>query len=624
MSVSLTQPTDATSAPGKRTYFWTYLAATPLLSLLIWLLTTLTMTLPLVFGLIIREFLDTLSATGQGDPVDPDTLRYVAMLVSLYLLARIGVQLLEVGSAGSSAYQYYILEYLTRRNLLRTLLQASGFTAPVGSGEVVNRFEGDTEAIAESVYQTTYGTGFVVSTAVTFWVLVSISVPLALLAFVPAVLSVLLMHAMGGRIEGYHREARTSSEQVSGLLTQMLSGVQAIKVAGAEKTTVRRFDQLSEARSIAATRDAVFNSIVRSANETTALITIGLLLLFAAGYMRTGALSVGDLALFISYVALGGGQIEELVGWIQDVLRDLRQSDVSMQRLYELVPASDRMKLLDTCSANLRGEPESLTANAIAGVEPLRELRVTGLTMQPDDATGGIVDIDLSVAKGEFVVVTGRVGSGKSLLLETLLGLRPRAGGEIRWNDRPIDDPAAFFVPPHAAYTPQTPRLFSDTMEENILMGLGQGDKVTGWQGDKGMEDALTKAIYEAVLEEDVAQLADGLATVVGPRGVKLSGGQVQRTAAARMFVRKPELLIFDDLSSALDVETEQTLWNRLFAAEAGRPTCLVVSHRRAALQRADKIIVLVDGRVEDTGTLDELLVRSAEMPRLWQVESRE
>ncbi len=395
------------------------------------------------------------------------------MLVFLYLLARIGVQLLEVGSAGSSAYQYYILEYLTRRNLLRTLLQATGFTAPVGSGEVVNRFEGDTEAIAESVYQTTYGTGFVVSTAVTFWVLVSISVPLALLAFVPAVLSVLLMHAMGGRIEGYHREARTSSEQVSGLLTQMLSGVQAIKVAGAEKTTVRRFDQLSEARSIAATRDAVFNSIVRSANETTALITIGLLLLFAAGYMRTGALSVGDLALFISYVALGGGQIEELVGWIQDVLRDLRQSDVSMQRLYELVPASDRMKLLDTCSANLRGEPESLTANAIAGVEPLRELRVTGLTMQPDDATGGIVDIDLSVAKGEFVVVTGRVGSGKSLLLETLLGLRPRAGGEIRWNDRLIDDPAAFFVPPHAAYTPQTPRLFSDTMEENILMGLG-------------------------------------------------------------------------------------------------------------------------------------------------------
>lgn len=361
---------------------------------------------------------------------------------------------------------------------------------------------------------------------------------------------------------------------------------------------------------------------MRSANETTALITIGLLLLFAAGYMRTGALSIGDLALFISYVALGGGQIEELVGWIQDVLRDLRQGDVSMQRLYELVPAADRMKLLDISQANLRGETESLTTNVSAGMEPLRELRVTGLTMQPGDANGGIVNIDLNLAKGEFVVITGRVGSGKSLLLETLLGLRPSAGGEIRWNDRVVDDPAAFFVPPQAAYTPQTPRLFSDTMAENILMGLGEDDRVTGSQGDMAGEDAVALAIYAAVLEDDVAQLEDGLETVVGPRGVKLSGGQVQRTAAARMFVRKPELLIFDDLSSALDVETEQTLWNRLFAAGTDRPTCLVVSHRRAALQRADKIIVLKDGRVEDTGTLDELLTRSAEMHRLWRSDS--
>src|SRR5690606_17673696 len=151
------------------------------------------------------------------------------------------------------------------------------------------------------------------------------------------------------------------------------------------------------------------------------------------------------------------------------------------------------------------------------------------------------------------------------------------------WNGEVVTDAGNFFTPPRCAYTAQVPRLFSNTLRNNILLGMNKTD------------DEIYEAAKLAVMDRDLEQLDDDLETMVGARGVKLSGGQMQRTAAARMFIRQPELIVFDDLSSALDVETERQLWGRIF--ESGNEmTCVVVSHRRPLLRRADHIIVLKDG----------------------------
>ena len=172
----------------------------------------------------------------------------------------------------------------------------------------------------------------------------------------------------------------------------------------------------------------------------------------------------------------------------------------------------------------------------------------------------------------------GPVGAGKTSLLRALIGLVAIDAGDVRWNGTSIEDRAAFFVPPQCAYVAQVPRLFAESLADNLRLGHDLSD------------DDVAAGITFAAFDRDVADLSTGLDTVVGARGVRLSGGQVQRAAGARAMAHRPELLVLDDLTSALDVDTELVMWERLAASGF---TVLAASNRPVALARADRVVEL-------------------------------
>jgi ABC-type multidrug transport system fused ATPase/permease subunit len=382
--------------------------------------------------------------------------------------------------------------------------------------------------------------------------------------------------ALGSPVAGRSAAAASAARARFGRsLVSALDSIRTVKLAAATPSVHAHLRHVDHGRVDAAVHEHRVQALL--AGVPVVLVQVGVVTAWAVhvagGWgLATALLVAGAVNGFDWFGRVAGAVITEAPG--------VRAWQVATSRF---AGGRDLMELPEGLDLVSGAAPAATRGDS----DRLEQLDLVGLTAVHDDGTLGASEVDLTVRRGELVLLLGQIGSGKSSLLSALAGLVPHRG-TLRWNGTKVDDAETFLRPGRVAHVAQVPRVLSGTFADNIRL-----------DHDREVE----RSIADARLGRDVED-AGGPDSLVGHRGVRLSGGQVQRLALARALAADAELLVADDVSSALDATTEVELWESLRA----RGTTVVGSTtKRAALSRADNVVVLVEGRVAATGPWCEL-----------------
>ncbi|HEY6796359.1 MAG TPA: ABC transporter ATP-binding protein/permease [Kineosporiaceae bacterium] len=375
----------------------------------------------------------------------------------------------------------------------------------------------------------------------------------------------------GRRLERSARRTVSARAAFATALVSSLSAARTIKLAGATEPVLAHLARLDAARSDQQRREISVQVWARSTPSlTSGLLPIGVW----AGYLAGGISADGAL---VAVSTLGAAR------WFAWTTASF-VSQFPSARVWTRRTVA--MSGVARYSASVAGV--DLSAGTGPAPEPprrhrLRRLDLVGFGAVHEDGTVGVADVNLQVERGELVLVTGPVGAGKSSLLRALAGIVHHQG-VLRWNGRRVTEPEVFLRPSQVGYVAQLPRVLSGTVADNIRLGHDL--------------DAAA-AVSTARLEYDLTAAGSGLGLLIGHKGTRLSGGQLQRLALARALAPDTELLIADDVSSALDVTTELELWQAL---RGHGVTVIGSTSKRAALVQADRVLVLQHGSVVASG----------------------
>lgn len=476
----------------------------------------------------------------------------------------------------------------------RVLTQSPQFFETLQTGEVLSRLTTDTTLI-----QTVIGSsasmglrsliqliGGMVMLALTSWYLFSLNLGLMLLVTLPVML-------IGRKVKHLSRESQDRIADSSAMAGEILNAMPTVQSYGQENRETSRFRHSVEVS---------FNTAIRRTRVRAALAAVVIagisgaivfVLWIGARQVGSGELSGGQLASFILYAALVAGSVSTLA----EVWGDIMRAAGATGRLLELLDAQPAIENPQQPETLPQLDQVSITLSEVSFYYPSK----------PDQPA--LNNISLQIQPGETIALVGPSGAGKSTLFQLLLRFYDLHHGTIHFNDRDIRSLRLQDLRSMMALVPQDPVIFSSSALENIRYGKPDAS-----------DDEVRQAARAAYADDFIQALPQGYDTFLGERGTRLSGGQRQRIAIARAMLKDAPILLLDEATSALDAESEILVQQGLNSVMHGRTT-LVIAHRLATIQDADRIVVLEHGRIIETGTPSELRQQSGLYSRLAKLQ---
>lgn len=496
------------------------------------------------------------------------------LIVTIYVMTYVWLVQLFGGS--------FLIERILRSRLMNHFLSMTPtFYERNRTGDLMARATNDLKAVSQT-------TGFGILTLVdsSFFMITIlftmgffISWKLTLASLMPLPIMAWAMNRYGKVLHERFTKAQDAFGEMNDSVLETISGVRVIRAYVQEEAAQKRFGEITEdiyRKNIAVARvDALF--------EPTIKILVGISYLIGLGYgaylVFEKELTLGELVSFNVYL----GMLIWPMFAIGELINIMQRGSASLDRVNE----------------TLSYKPDVDDGEDLVPVIQPGDIRFENVTFRyPSSQVDNLVDISFTLARGQTLGIVGRTGSGKTTLLRQLLREYPLGTGRITIAGVPIERISLLELQGWMGYVPQNNMLFSRTVRENIAFGKRDAK-----------EEELQKVLEQASFEKDVAYLPDGLETLVGEKGIALSGGQKQRVSIARALLVEPEILLLDDALSAVDARTEAEIIRHIRQERAGKTT-LITTHRMSAVQHADLILVLDEGRVVERGTHDELMAR--------------